>query len=150
MNPANDEELGVQVKVTEWLTGEVPDPVSEMTSGELPALLLTVTLLGRLPVVEGSKVTLKEVDCPAARVRGTVKPVALNPVPLTLIFDTDTLELPVFVSVTLWVALVPVARLPKLSEAGVGVSCRVEETPVPARGTTSGELGVLFTSVRLA
>jgi len=57
--------------------------------------------------------------------------------------------LPVFARVTLCVALVPVLRLPKLSEVGVIVSWGAVATPVPARPTTSGELGVLFISVRL-
>ncbi len=112
-------------------------------------MLATVTLPERLPVVAGSNDTLKEVDCPAATVSGSVKPVALNPAPLSLVADMDTLELPVFVTVTLCFVLVPVAMLPKLSEVGLAVSWRMGETPVPARATTSGELAVLFTSVRL-
>ena len=149
MKPANDEELGVQSKVTERLTGAVPDPESKMARGELVALLVTATLPERLPVVVGANVTLKEVDCPAARVRGSAKLVSLNPAPLTLICERDTLELPVFARVTLCVALVPVVMLPKLSEEGDALSWRTGETPVPAREITSGELSVLFTSVRL-
>src|SRR5437667_10549727 len=118
LKPAYDEVLGVQFKVTEWLTAAAPDPESEMARGELVALLVTVTLPERLPVVVGANVTLKEVDCPAARVTGSAKPVALNPAPLMLICETDTLELPVFARVTLCVPLAPVVMLPKLSEAG--------------------------------
>lgn len=53
------------------------------------------------------------------------------------------------VSATLWVALVPVVKLPKPSEVGDAESCKVEETPVPAKATANEELGELFTSVRL-
>lgn len=53
------------------------------------------------------------------------------------------------VSATVWVALVPVVKLPKLSEVGDAESCRVGVTPVPESATTNGELGELFTSVRL-
>ncbi len=127
----------------------MPDPESEMARGELAALLVTVTLLGRLPVAVGANVTLKEVDWPAARVRGSANPVALNPAPLVLICETDTLKLPVFARVTLCVPLVPVVMLPKLSEAGDAVSWATGDTPVPARATTNGELSVLFTSGRL-
>jgi hypothetical protein len=122
LKPANDEEPGVQSKVTEWLTGDVADPESEMAKGELAALLVTVTVPERLPATVGAKVTLNEVDCEAARVRGTEKPVALNPAVPALICESETLELPVFVRVTLCVVLAPVVRLPKLSEEGDGVS----------------------------
>jgi len=77
------------------------------------------------------------------------KPVALNPAALILICETDTLELPVFARVTLCVPLVPVVMLPKLSDAGEAVSWATGDTPVPVKGTTNGELSVLFTSVRL-
>lgn len=73
----------------------------------------------------------------------------VNPAPLVLICEIVTLEFPVFVSVTLCVALVPVVRLPKLSEAGLGVSWRMQGIPVPAKGTASGAPGALLTSVRL-
>jgi len=149
LKPPYDEVLGVQFKVTEWFTGAVPDPESEMVRGELVALLVTVTLPEKLPEVVGANVMLKDVDCPAARVRGSAKPVALNPAALILICETDTLELPVFARVTECVPLVPVVMLPKLSEAGDAASCATGETPVPARATTSGELSVLFTRVRL-
>src|SRR5208283_3012791 len=120
-----------------------------MTSGELAALLVTVTVPDRPPVVAGSNVTLKKVDCPAARVSGPVKPVTLNPAPLSLICERVTLAFPLLVTVTLCVVLVPVVMLPKLSEAGVTESWRTGEMPVHARATTSGELVVLLTSVRL-
>jgi len=112
-------------------------------------LLVTVTLPERLPALAGSNVTLNEVACPAASVSGTVKPVALNPAPLSLICERVTLALPLLVTVTLCVVLVPVVMLPKLSDAGATASWRTGEMPAPARATTSGELGVLFTSVRL-
>ena len=132
-----------------WLAGAVPDPDNEMLAGEFVALLVTVTLPETLPAVVGANVALKEVDCPAARVRGSARPLALKPVPLTLTCERDTLELPVFVRATLCVALLPVGMLPNPTEVGDAVSCRTGETPVPARATTTGEFGVLFTSVRL-
>ena len=120
-----------------------------MTWGELVALLVTVTLPERLPVVAGSNVTVKEVDCPAARARGGVKPETVKPAPASVSCEMVTPAFPVLAKVTVCVALVPVVRLPKLSEVGEGVIWRVGETPEPARATTSGELGALLTSVRL-
>lgn len=126
-----------------------PVPLSAIVAGEFVALLVTVTLPERLAAVAGANVTLNVMDCPAASASGTVNPATLNPVPLSLICEIVTLELPVFFSVTLCVALVPVTTLPKLSDAGLTVSCSADATPVPASATTSGELGAFLTSVTL-
>ena len=48
-----------------------------MIEGELVAVLTTVTLPETLPADAGANVTLKEADCPAARVRGRVIPLVL-------------------------------------------------------------------------
>lgn len=93
-------------------------PVREIAAGEFVALLTTVTLPERLPVEVGAKVTLKEVDCPAARLKGSVIPVVLNPAPFSPICEMETLEVPVLDIVTLFMALDPVATLPKLSDVG--------------------------------
>ena len=122
MKPINVAALGVQFRFTEWLVGELPDPDTAMVSGEFVALLLTVTFPDKLPVVVGEKTTLNEVACPGFSVRGRASPERLKPLPPTLAWDTDTLEFPELVSETLWVALVPVVTLPKLSDEGVGVS----------------------------
>ena len=129
--------------------GAVPEPESETARGELVALLVMLTLPEKLPLVVGANVALREVACPGASVRGNANPELLNPVPLMLICERDTLELPEFVSVTLCVAVAPVVMLPKLSEVGDALSWTTGETPAPARETITGELGVLFTSVRL-
>jgi hypothetical protein len=71
----------------------------------------------------------------------------LNPAPVTLICEIDTLEFPVFEIVTLCVALEPVARLPKLSEVGDAESWSVVEMPVPASGIISDEFGALLINV---
>jgi len=103
--------------VTE-ICGCIPVPLSEIVAGELAALLTTVTLPARLPAEAGVNVTLKEVDWPAARFSGSVIPLVLNPVPVALTCEMEMLEFPVLEIVTLCVALVPVVRLPKLSDAG--------------------------------
>jgi hypothetical protein len=149
LKPANEDELGVQLNVAEWLTGALPDPLSVIINGEFVAVLVTVTPPERLPVVTGANVTLKEVDWPAARLTGSEKPVALNPAPLSLICEMDTPELPVFAKVTVCAELVPVVIFPKLNDAGVGVICSTDEAPDPERETTDGEFGELFISVKL-
>jgi len=112
-------------------------------------LLTTVTLPARLPVEAGANVTLNEVDWPAARLSGSAMEEVVKPAPLALICEMETPEFPVFEIVTLWLALVPVARLPKASDAGETESCKMLEMPVPPSGTTSGEFGALLMSVML-
>jgi hypothetical protein len=112
-------------------------------------LLTTVTLPGRPPVEAGANVTLKDVDWPTARLKGSALPVVLNPAPVALIWEIETLEFPVLEIVTLCVALVPVVRLPKFSDVGDAESWRTVAMPVPLSGTTSGEFGVLLIKVML-
>jgi len=134
--------------VTE-ICGCIPVPVREIVAGEFVALLTTATLPARLPVEVGANVTLNEVDWPAARLSGSVIPLVLKPVPVALTCEMETLEFPVLEIVTLWVALEPVARLPKFSDVGDAESCSVVVTPVPASGITSDEFGALLISVML-
>lgn len=113
------------------------------------ALLTTVTLPERLPAETGANVTVKEVDCPTARLSGSAIPLALKPVPIALTCEMETLEFPVFVKVTVCEAFVPVVRLPKLSDAGEAESWSVVEMPVPLNGITSGEFAELLMKVML-
>jgi hypothetical protein len=113
-------------------------------------LLVTVALPVRLPVLVGSKTTLKDVDCPAASVMGRATPEAENPVPLAAIFEMLTLVLPVFVNVTVCVVLELVVTLPKPTDVGEAESCRTGATLVPDKATTTAEVGELFVSDRLA
>ena len=131
------------------ICGCTPVPLREITEGELVAVLTTVTLPETLPAEVGAKLTLRLADCPAARLRGSVIPLALYPAPLALICEMETVELPVLEIVTLWAAVEPVARLPKLREVGVVESWSAVETPVPARGITRDEFGALLMSVML-
>jgi hypothetical protein len=63
-----------------------------------------------------------------------------------VICEIVTLELPVFVIVTLRVAEdVPVVTLPKLRLVGLMLSVRVAAIPVPLRLTEVGEVGALLT-----
>jgi len=131
------------------ICGCVPVPLSEIVAGELAALLTTVTLPERLPVEVGAKLTLKEVDWPAARFSGSVIPLVVKPAPLALTCEMETLEFPVLEIVTLCVTLDPVGRLPKFSDVGDAESWSVVATPVPPRGITRDEFGALLMSVML-
>jgi len=83
--------------------------------GEFVALLVTVRLpLMAAPLV-GAKATVKVVPAPAARLNGSAGPVTLKPAPVTVVWVIFTLPVPAFVSVTVWVAVVPSFTFPKLS-----------------------------------
>ena len=149
LKPEYVEELGVQFKFTVWLTRTAPVPESATVNGEFVALLTMVTLPGRLPVEAGANMTVKEADCPTARLKGSAIPLVLNPVPLALICEMDTAEFPVFVKVTVCEALAPVVRLPKLSDVGFAASCKAEATPDPLRGILKAGYVALLVSARL-
>jgi len=116
----------------------------------LVALLVTVRLAEREPVLVGAKVTLTELDCPGARERGRdVEPPMVKLVPLAVTCEMDTVELPVLLIVTLCVADVPVFKVPKLNAVGPAESCSTCEIPVPLRAMLVGEVGALLTNVRV-
>ena len=78
----------------------VPAPLSAITVGELCALLATETLPDAVPTTVGENCTIKLLDCPGARVTGTLKPLAVNPDPVTATWEMFRLTVPVLASVT--------------------------------------------------
>jgi hypothetical protein len=89
---------------------------------EFEALLMSATLPVALPAVVGANVTVNVADCPAARVSGSVMPVALKPAPVTFICEIVVFAFPELVTVTDCVVLVPVVTDPKSSEPGFSVN----------------------------
>lgn len=131
--------LATQLKVTECLFTPVAE--SETRPGELLALLATERLPVMLPLVAGSKITLKVVFCPAARIRGKVGPLTENPAPVIAAWEIVMLVVPVLVATAGKVLLLPIVTFPKLRVAGLSVSSDVTavgapETP-PGLNTTS-------------
>jgi hypothetical protein len=112
-------------------------------------VLTTDALPEALPDTVGVNVTLKLAVCPADNVTRGAEPLRVKPVPVTLTWEMLTAALPVFVSVTLCVALALKASLPKLKEVVLGVSCKTGAEPVPLSEMVVGEFGALLTSVRL-
>src|SRR5207302_9668139 len=83
--------------------------------GELVALLTSETLPVAVPAVVDAKTMLKLAVRPAAKVSGAVRPLALKPLPETLICEMVTLGLPDLVRVTAGgVLLLPTVTFPKL------------------------------------
>lgn len=112
-------------------------------------MLTTDALPVSVPATVGVNITLKLAVCPADNVMRGAEPLRVKPVPVTLTEEMLTGELPVFVSVTLCVALALRVRLPKLKEVVLGVSCRTGASPVPLSGIVVGEFGASLINVRL-
>lgn len=112
-------------------------------------MLLTVTEPVALPAALGSKITPNVRLCPAVRVTGVPAPLSVNPAPLSLIWETVTLALPPFVTVTLCVDDDPVFTFPKPRLVVLNVSICVDATPVPLMAMTAGEFSALLTIVTL-
>jgi hypothetical protein len=122
----------------------IPVPLRATLSGELGALLVTVTLPLALPVAVGAKAALNVAFWPALMVSGVVIPLIAKPLPDALAAETTTLAVPEFDSVIVWDPLLPTRTLPKLTLEVLAESC--PRIPVPLRGMASGELGPLLTS----
>ena len=76
--PATADGLGVQVSDTEWETAwedvAAPSPESEIVAGEFVALLVTVTVPGKLPEATGENVASSVADCPGDRIKPAETP----------------------------------------------------------------------------
>jgi len=103
-----------------------------IASGEPSALLVIEMLPVAAPVVVGANVAVNDVPCPADNIIGVVRPLMLKPVPEALAAEIETLAVPVFVNVTAMDAVLPVAKLPKTTLVGLGVSFPC--VPVPLNG----------------
>ena len=97
--------LKVTAPGTTDICGWTPTPASEIDIGEFAAVLITDALPVAFPATVGVNVTLKLAACPADSVTSGAEPLRLNPGTATLTCEMLTAELPVFVSVTLCVAL---------------------------------------------
>ena len=87
---------------------------------------------------------------PAATVVGALSPDMPKPVPLTLACEIDSAAVPVFETVTVWLADVFTVWFPKLTAPGVTLIAGVDvATPVPVRPTVSGEGLALLVIVTL-
>jgi len=82
---------------------------------------------------------------PAATVRGTVSPDRLNPVPVILACEIARAAVPVFESLTVWLAGVFTVRFPKLTVLGTTLMAGADAaTPVPVRPIARGVLLALL------
>ena len=115
--------------------------------GDPLALLVTVTLPERFPLVEGLKVTPKTSCCPAVSVTGVPALLKLNPVPLSVICEIVTLAFPELVIVMFLVEDEPAFTLPNERLELLNVKVLVAATPVPLKDIDVGDVGALLTTV---
>jgi hypothetical protein len=111
-----------------------PVPDRAMFRVGFDAFEVTATLPLTAPATVGANETLKVALCPEVRVTGVVMPVRLKPEPLAATCEIVTLPLPVLVTVSERVCLLPTATLPKLRLVGFEVSVPETAAPVPESG----------------
>jgi hypothetical protein len=99
---------------------DTPVPETGMLKLGFEPLDVIVTFPLAAPVVVGAKLTLNEVLCPAVSVIGSVRPVKLNPVPLTDAAEIVTLVPPLLTRASGWLLLVPTVTLPSPMLLGLG------------------------------
>ena len=84
-------------------------PENEIVSGELEALLVIVTFPCALPEAAGAKITFMVTDVLGLRMSPVEMPLTVKPAP-----EIETLDPPVFVTVTGCVLLLLTFTFPKL------------------------------------
>jgi hypothetical protein len=127
--------------------GATPVPASAIVSGEVGALLTSVTEPETPPEVDGVKTVLNVAVLPAATVSGALIPEVLKPVPVAATCEIVRLALPLFETVTVCELLLPTTTLPKVAVDGVAAifGC----VPVPLNATDMGEPGALLANEML-
>jgi hypothetical protein len=111
-------ELGVAVSAAAVAVVVVPVPLRAISDGEPSALLAIVIVpVSAFPAV-GLKTAEMEALWPALSDIGSFGPEALNPVPVTEIPETVSISVPLLDTVTVFVALCPTAKFPKLTVLG--------------------------------
>ena len=109
-------ELGVAVSSAAVVV--VPVPLRATSDGEPSALLAIVIFPVSAFAPVGLKTAEMEALWPALSDIGSFGPEALNPVPVTEIPETVSTSVPLLVTVTVFVALCPTVKSPKLTVLG--------------------------------
>jgi hypothetical protein len=102
--------------------GAVPVPERAMFRLGFEPLEVIPTAPLADPLTVGLKVTVNEVLCPVAKVKGRDSPLKLNPVPLATAAEIVRLVPPVFVRVSDRLVLAPTWTLPNARAVGFGVN----------------------------
>jgi hypothetical protein len=97
--------------------------VAATVSGELVASLITVTEPVAEPAARGANTKLNVALEPAATFAGIVRPLMLNPVPVTVALEIVASAVPLLSSAIVCELLDPVATFVKLALLGLAASC---------------------------
>jgi len=124
-----------------------PVPLNAIVKGELGALLVSEIEPVTAPAAPGAKTALKVVFEPVGIVSGALRPVILNPVPVTVACEITRLAVPLFVKLIVCELLVPVETFPKPAVFGIALICAWP--PLPLKATVNGELGALLATEML-
>ena len=125
----------------------VPVPVIVCTAGEFEALLENDKDVEVAPLACGAKVTLKEVDWPAATVIGSEIPESTNS-PLLRLADVIVTDAPLAFSVPLSAELDPTTTLPKLRLVGDTANWPAA-VPIPESAMLSDKFDAFDTTDKL-
>ena len=128
--------------------GCTPIPFTGITA-VAPLELDTVMLPEMFSEAVGWKLTLMAVLWPACKVTGAEMPDSEKSLALTETCEIVTLALPLLVTVTVLVLLIPAFTLAKLTLAGLAESVTAAATPVPVSPSTFGVLGALLEMLML-
>lgn len=100
-------------------TASVPVASPVPDKGTVSVLVAALEVRTKLPVsvpaAVGSNLTVKVTLCDASRVKGTVMPVSLNPVPLVLAEEMVTAALPTLLTVSVTLLALPDFTVPKFT-----------------------------------
>ena len=124
-----------------------PVPPNAIVSGEVGALLTSVTDPETPPEVDGVKTVLNVAVFPGATVSGALNPEVLKPVPVTAACEIVRLALPPFETEMVCELLLPTTTLPKAALDGAAAICAC--VPVPLNAIATGEPGVLLANEML-
>lgn len=103
----------------------VPVPLNGIANGEFGALLVIVSVPVAAPAATGANFTVKFALPAAAKVIGSAIPLWLNSAPVSDACVIVRLAVPVFLTCTVWVFVVPSDTEPKVMLAGVTLNCGV-------------------------
>jgi hypothetical protein len=124
-----------------------PVPPKGIVSGELGALLTSVTDPETPPDDDGVKAALNVAFFPAATVKGALNPEVLKPVPVTVACEIVRPVLPPFEIMIVCELLLPTTTFPNATLDGAAAICAC--VPVPLNAIAMGEAGALLANEML-
>jgi len=124
-----------------------PVPLRPITYGELGASLDSEIEPVTAPAPVGVKTALNVALLPAGIVKGALRPLIWNPVPVTVPCEITRFAVPPFVTVIVWELLFPTVTLPNGAFEGIAAICGC--VPVPLNAIVNGEFGALLATETL-